>query len=120
VGSQLDPESLRFQQEVDTLVRHWAGDDAREYWRRWKQLGSWSIDKTQGDVVKKGALKLKLMEKTGGRCEDCEKPFDAAALQMHRLDVDLADDRSQNFGYVERNVELLCAGCHERREAARR
>ena len=49
--SQLDPQSLRFQQEVDALVRRWAADDEREYWRRWKQLGSWSINKTQGDVV---------------------------------------------------------------------
>jgi hypothetical protein len=105
---------------VDELVRRWAAGDDKEYWRRWKQLGSWSINKTQGDVVKKGALKLELMEKTGRRCEDCKKPFDAAALQMHRLDVRLAHDRSQNFGYVEGNVELLCAGCHERREAARR
>ena len=54
--SQLDPQSLRFQQEVDALVRRWAADDEREYWRRWKQLGSWSINKTQGDVVKKGQV----------------------------------------------------------------
>ena len=53
----LDPESLRFQQEVDALVRRWANGDDYEYWRRWKQLGSWSMNKTQGDVVKKSALK---------------------------------------------------------------
>jgi hypothetical protein len=60
------------------------------------------------------------MEKTGGRCKDCRNEFEAAAMQMHRLDVSLGHDRSQNFGYTEANVVLLCAGCHERREAARR
>ena len=118
--SRLDSESLRFQQEVDDLVRRWAAGDEREYWRRWKQLGSWSINRTQGDVVKKAALKKTLMARTGGRCADCEKVFEPAALQMHRLDPSLAHDRALNFGYIESNVVLLCAGCHERREAARR
>jgi 5-methylcytosine-specific restriction endonuclease McrA len=120
VDYRLDPESLRFQQEVDDLVRQWARGDEREYWRRWKQLGGWSINKTQGDVVKKAALKKRLMEETGGQCKDCRKTFEAAALQMHRLDVGVAHDRARNFGYTEANVVLLCAGCHERREAARR
>jgi hypothetical protein len=119
-GSSLDPDSLRFQHEVDELVRRWAAGDEREYWRRWKQLGSWSINRTQGDVVKKSALKKKLMEKTGARCEDCGNPFEAAALQMHRLDVGLAHDPQHNFGYIEENVRLLCAVCHERWEAERR
>jgi 5-methylcytosine-specific restriction endonuclease McrA len=117
---ELDPESRRFQQEVDELVRRWAGGDEHEYWRRWKQLGSWSINRTQGDVVKKAALKKTLMAKTGGKCMGCGNVFEPAGLQMHRLDPSLARDRALNFGYVESNVELLCAGCHERREAARR
>jgi hypothetical protein len=117
---ELDPESRRFQEEVDALVRRWAGDDEREYWRRWKQLGSWSINRTQGDVVKKAALKKTLMARTGGRCMDCDNAFEPAALQMHRVDVSLAHDRMLNFGYVESNVVLVCAVCHERRESDRR
>src|SRR3954447_9642387 len=100
----LDPDSKRFRDDVDAVVRRWAGDDEREYWRRWKQLGTWSMDKTQGDVVKKTALKKRMMEKTGGRCEDCGQGFPREALQLHRLDPELAHDRSQNFGYVESNV----------------
>ncbi len=119
-GYQLDPDSRRFQQEVDALVRRWAGADEREYWRRWKQLGSWSINKTQGDVVKKAALKKALMAKTGGRCEDCGADLPAAGLQMHRLDQSYAHDRASNFGYFETNVALVCAGCHELRERSRR
>ncbi len=116
----LDDDSRRFQREVEEVVRRWADGDEREYWRRWKQLGSWSISRTQDDVVKKAALKSRLMEKTGGRCQECGREFDAAALQMHRLDQRFAHDRSRNFGYVEENVVLTCAGCHERLEAARR
>ncbi len=116
----LDGESRRFQEEVDALVRQWAKGDDREYWRRWKQLGSWSINKTQGDVVKKAALKKQLMKKTSGRCEDCDRRFEQASLQMHRIDQSFAHDRSTNFGYFDSNVVLVCAACHERRESGRR
>jgi len=116
----LDDDSRRFQGEVDALVRRWAGDDDGEYLLRWKQLGSWSINRTQGDVVKKAALKKQLMNDTGGRCADCGNLFDAAALQMHRLDQSFAFDRERNFGYFRENVVLLCSPCHERREAERR
>jgi hypothetical protein len=109
----LDPDSKRFQQEIDDLVRRWAGDDAREYWRWWKQLGTWSMDKTQGDVVKKSALKKRLMQASGGRCQRCKAELPAAALQMHRLDPELAYRADVNFGYIESNVELLCASCHQ-------
>lgn len=117
---ELDEKSKRFQAEVDALVRRWAGEDEREYWRRWKQLGSWSINRTQGDVVKKSALKKQLMAKTSGRCQACGQAFPAAALQMHRRDQLHAYDKARNFGYFEENVELLCAACHELREAERR
>jgi hypothetical protein len=117
---EFDDESRLFQAAVDALVREWAGGDEREYWRRWKQLGNWSMNRTQGDVIKKAALKSRLMEKTGGRCEACRGEFPAAALQMHRLDQSLAHDRGHNFGYTENNVRLLCAACHEQEEAARR
>ena len=119
-GYELDPESRRFQHEVDAVVRRLAHGDEYEYWRRWKQLGSWSINRTQGDVIKKAALKRKLLERSGGCCERCRRQFESAALQMHRKDVSLAHRRDENFGYVEANVLLLCAGCHERVEAARR
>lgn len=111
----LDPESRRFREEVDAVVRRWAGDDEREYWRRWKQLGNLAMDRTQGDVVKKSALKTRMMEKTGGRCEDCGQELPAPALQLHRLKPDLAYLKSENFGYTESNVVLLCAPCHGRR-----
>jgi hypothetical protein len=110
-----DPESKRFREEVDEVVRRWAGTDEREYWRLWKQLGNVAMDKTQGDVVKKSALKKRLMAKTGGRCEDCGAEFPREALQMHGLDDALAHDRSTNFGYTEGNVALLCASCHAKR-----
>jgi hypothetical protein len=119
-GYHLDPESRRFRDEVDALVRRWANGDEYEYWRRWRQLGNWSIDRTQGDVVKKAALKKKLLQRSGGCCEECGRTFEPAALQMHRQDVSLAHRRDQNFGYTEANVVLLCAGCHDRAEAARR
>ena len=117
---ELDDASKRFQAEVDSLVRRWAAGDEREYWRRWKQLGSWSINRTQGDVVKKSALKKRLMGKTAGRCEGCGQSFPAAALQMHRRDQTYAHEKARNFGYFEENVELLCAACHELCEAKRR
>ena|SRR5437868_4176615 len=120
MSNRLDDASLRFQAEVDALVRKWASGDEREYWRRWKQLGSWSMNRTQGDVVKKTALKRRLMNTTGGRCTDCRLVFEGPALQMHRLDQSFAHDRGTNFGYFAENVVLLCASCHERREATRR
>jgi HNH endonuclease len=60
------------------------------------------------------------MAKTSGRCEECGNEFAAAALQMHRRDQAHAHEKAKNFGYFEENVELLCTGCHENREAARR
>jgi hypothetical protein len=38
---------------------------------------------------------------------------------MHRLDQAHALDRSQNFGYFEENLVVVCAGCHEARESTR-
>ena len=116
----LDDESKRFQAEVDALVRKWSGDDDTEYLRRWRQLGSWSINRTQGDVWKKDALKKLLMERTGGTCADCGQQFPKAALQMHRQDPSFISDRSRNFGYFEGNVILLCAHCHAAQEEMRR
>ena len=120
MANVLDEQSKRFQKEVDDLVRRWATGDEGEYLRRWKQLGNWSMNRTQGDVVKKAALKDRLMEQTGGRCTDCQQPFPAAMLQMHRCDPRYHLDRTVNFGYFPENVVLLCAHCHEVREAVRR
>ena len=78
------------------------------------------MDRTQGDVVKKAALKKRLLERSGGCCERCHEEFPPAALQMHRRDTSLAHVRAQNFGYTEANVVLLCAGCHEDVEVSRR
>ena len=101
------------------MVRRWSGDDDFEYWRRWKQLGTWAMDRTQGDVSKKDGLKKRLFEETGGRCRDCGADFPRSALQMHRLDQQLAHQRDLNFGYVRENVVLVCAQCHQHREVAR-
>ena len=116
----VDPDSQRFQAEIDAVVRRWTEGDDREYLRRWKQLGNWSLNKTQGDVVKKAALKKALFARSKGRCEDCDGEFAPAALHMHRLDTSHSQDRSRNFGYFDGNIALLCAGCHERREASLR
>jgi len=105
--------------EIETVVRRWSGDDDFEYWRRWKQLGTWAMDRTQGDVSKKDGLKKRLFEETGGRCRDCGADFPRSALQMHRLDQQLAHQRDLNFGYVRENVVLVCAQCHQHREVAR-
>jgi hypothetical protein len=120
MSNRLDDDSLRFQAEAEALVRKWARDDPREYWRRWRQFGNWSMNRTQGDAVKRTALKKRLMGTTGGHCADCQQVFEPAALQMHRLEQSHAHDRSRNFGYFEGNVLLLCAPCHEGREATRR
>lgn len=119
-GNQLDPESKQLQAEVDDLVRRWSGGDEIEYLRRWRQLTSWGLNRTQGEATKKAALKKRLMMQTGGACRDCGTIFSAASLQMHRLDLAYALDRSTNFGYFENNVVLICPSCHEQREAQRR
>jgi len=113
----LDPDSRRFQAEVEALVNRWASGSEFERWRRWKQLGTWSMDRTQGDVVKKSTLKKQLMQASGGHCVDCGRGFPTAALQMHRLDRRHAHVKARNFGYFAENVALVCAGCHQAREA---
>ena len=115
----LSEEDLRFRDAVEELVRSWAGGDDREYVRLWKRLGSWSMGRTEGDVIKKAALKKRLFEATGGSCQDCGRGFAAEELQMHRLDTSLRFDRASNFGYVESNIALVCAVCHRKREETR-
>jgi len=36
---------------------------------------------------------------------------------MHRLDRGHAHVKARNFGYFAENVALVCAGCHQAREA---
>jgi len=78
----LDPESKRLQDQVDQLVREYSGDDAREYWRRWRQIGSWAYNRTEGDAVKKTRLKKRLYEENEGRCQRCGSSFEPGALTM--------------------------------------
>jgi hypothetical protein len=115
----LSEADLRFRQEVESLVLRWAGGEDEEYVRLWKRLGSWSMGRTEGDVVKKAALKKRLMETNGGQCQDCNRTFAAEELQMHRLDTRLRFDHASNFGYTEANVALICAVCHRGREESR-
>jgi hypothetical protein len=110
----------QFRDDVDAIVRKFAGDDPREYARRWKQLSTWGMDRSQGDPVKKGRLKKRPLARSGGRCEDCGHEFTATELQMHRFDTSHAFDKSNDFGYFDHNIALLCASCHDRREDQRR
>lgn len=118
--SQLDQESQQFQDEIDAVVRRWAVGDDREYRRRWRQLGNWSMNRTQGDPIKKERLKRQLFEETGGLCEVCGNTFERGALTMHRIDTSLNLDKSKNFGYVRENIQLVCNICHQAEERARR
>jgi hypothetical protein len=119
VGNTLVDDRLRFQAEVDALVRRWANGDEREHWRRWRQLGNFRSTELRATSSRRRHSRSGSWEYRG-RCADCGNTFEEAALQMHRLDQSHAHDRTLNFGYTEVNVVLLCAGCHERREAVRR
>lgn len=118
--SQLDPDSQRFQDEVDSVVRRWAGEDDIEYRRRWRQLGSWSTNRTQGDPIKKEKLRKKLFAEKRGRCEVCNNPFELGALTMHRVDTGFNLDKRKNFGYFAENIQLVCNICHQAEERSRR
>lgn len=116
--SQLDPESFQLQTRIDRAIRDIAVDD-KDYVRRWRQVLSWAYNRTQGDPDKKKKLKKRLMIERGSKCEACGRPRELPELQMHRIDQSLANDRSQNFGYVAENVRLLCVICHREEEARR-
>lgn len=116
----LDDRSREFRDEVDAVVRRYAGDDLQEYARRWKQLQTWGMDRSQGDPVYKSRLKKRLLVRSGGRCEDCGREFTPTELQMHRLDTTHAFDKAKHFGYFDENIALLCASCHDKREDDRR
>ena len=114
-GNRLDAKSAAFRDAVEAVVREFSDGDTEEYFRRWRQLHNWGMDRAHGDVNKKNKLKDLLMKKTGGRCQDCDKPFQRSELQMHRLDQKFALDPTTNFGYFEENVALLCRPCHDLR-----
>lgn len=116
----LDPESKAFRDEVDEVVRRYAGADPEAYARRWKQLSTWGMDRSQGDAEYKKRLKNRLMTRSGGRCEDCGGTFERTQLEMHRLDTTVAFRKDKHFGYTDDNVLLLCAVCHDKREDEKR
>jgi hypothetical protein len=118
--SQLDPDSQRFQDEIDAIVRRWADGNDIEYRRRWRQLGNWSLNRTQGDPIKKERLKKQLFEEKQGRCEVCGDAFERGALTMHRVDTRFNLDKTNNFGYFAANVQLICNICHQEEERSRR
>lgn len=117
---QLDDRSRAFRGEVDAIVVKYADGDPQESARRWKQLQTWGMDRSQGDPVYKARLKKRLLVRSGGRCEDCGREFTATELQMHRVDTTHAFDKAKHFGYFEENIALLCASCHDKREDERR
>jgi 5-methylcytosine-specific restriction endonuclease McrA len=119
-GYTLDEASKAFQDEIEAIVRKWANGEDTEYVRRWRQLYSWGMSRSQGDVIKKSALKKKLMRQTNGKCMDCGLEFGVESLQMHRIDQRFALDRSKNMGYFDENVALVCAPCHAKRESYKR
>jgi hypothetical protein len=117
---QLDDRSRAFRDEVDAIVTKYADGDPQQYARRWKQLQTWGMDRSQGDPVYKARLKKRLLARAGGHCEDCLREFTPTELQMHRLDTAHAFDKAKHFGYFDDNIALLCASCHDNREDERR
>ncbi len=83
--------------------------DTSDRRRQSEQLGSWSINRTQGDVVKREASKKRLLAETYGHWEDCRRAFDRAAPQMHRLDHTPAHDRAP-LGVRSRDDAEECEG----------
>lgn len=116
----LDETSRQFREDVDAIVSRYAEGDPHEYARRWKQLSTWGMDRSQGDPVYKSRLKKRLLVRAGNRCEDCGREFTPTELQMHRLDTTHAFDKAKHFGYFDDNIALLCASCHDKREDVRR
>jgi 5-methylcytosine-specific restriction endonuclease McrA len=77
-----------------------------------KQVESFAIDRANGDIWKKDALKKQLMADTGGHCMHCGRAFKATSLHLHRVDPKYRLDESKHCGYFRENVRLLCADCH--------
>ena len=116
----MDDASERFRAEIEEVVRRHSADDSGLYFQRWKQLKKWGSRRTEGSPTKKSRLKKRLMKESGGRCMDCGREFHKTELEMHRVDTGFACDKTENFGYFEDNVVLLCPVCHDRREDVRR
>lgn len=108
-------EDKQFRDAVDAIVKEWANGDEQEYARRWRQLSGWA--RNQSNPARKKRLKKRLLKRSGGNCEGCDRKLEPAALQMHRKDESYAFDKSHRFGYFEENIELLCISCHQEREA---
>lgn len=115
VVKKLDALSAAFRDDVEAVVLKYSGGDKKEYYRRWRQLHTWGMDRAHGDINKKDKLKTVLLIKTGSKCEDCGTSFQRSELQMHRIDPQYEFDDERNFGYFEENVALLCRPCHDLR-----
>lgn len=114
-GKKLDVTSAAFRDAVEAVVLKFSGGDKTEYYRRWRQLHNWGMDRAHGDVNKKTKLKTLLIQRTGSTCQDCGSTFQRSELQMHRLDPQSELDDANNFGYFDGNVALLCRPCHDLR-----
>jgi 5-methylcytosine-specific restriction endonuclease McrA len=111
-GKRLDAKSAAFRDAVEAIVREYSDGDTEEYFRRWRQLHNWGMDRAHGDVNKKTKLKALLMKKTEGKCQECGKKCQGSELDMHRIDPQYAFNKGANFGYFEENIVLLCRPCH--------
>src|SRR5262245_56203146 len=104
-----DPDRKKMLDKVEAVIRKYAVTAPGGYIQRMKQVESFSIDRANGDVWKKDALKKQLMAETGGQCIDCKREFKATSLQMHRIDPTYRHDEQKNCGYFRENVRLVCA-----------
>lgn len=115
-----DPDRTRMLTEIEAVIHKYAATAVGGYLQRMKQVETFAIDRANGDVARRSALKKQLLLETGGRCMHCHHEFRAASLHLHRVDPRFRFDETKNCGYFRENVELLCADCHQIADHGRR
>lgn len=114
----LDQESSGFHDEVDALVRAWAHGDEHELAR---EAARKLVDQQDaGRRRQEECAQEAAYGEDGWTVRGLWDAVRAGGAAMHRLDVSHAHVRAINFGYSDGNIVLVCAGCHEWREAERR
>lgn len=105
------------------------GKDVTKRWiKRWRMFGltfavsncrvkmrepskmRWHYADTGGDRSPMKHLKHKIYSRAEGCCEMCGKPVEYKNSQLHHV---LPYARMMQFATDERNVMLLCHGCHQ-------
>lgn len=116
---QLRQEGLGYRTIANRLkvpwptVRHWVNDIQIDHQLAYRQ----AIDEIKaGRFPKaKGAVRLRLIEERGNRCEGChlsEWMRHPIMLEAHRL--------MPTQGYTRENVLLLCPNCHSQTDSWKR